>query len=198
MDDKRVDGPQSARCFDAQYFRTVLPFTRSDFFSVFANYNEAVWPAQIAAYLVVGLSVLALAGPSGISEKGILIAVAAMWAWTGIAYHWLFFSAINKAAFVFGAAFVMQAALLLLADAASCSRSISRNMPLTKQDRRIFLPNVPSQIAGDEPSGKISVLTAGIALMPQRLASFAVRELPRDIRRCSMRDYWNPSRPRRK
>ena len=42
-----------------------------------------------------------------------LIVLAAMWGWTGIAYHWLFFSMINKAAFVFGAAFVVQAALLL-------------------------------------------------------------------------------------
>jgi hypothetical protein len=35
-----------------------------------------------------------------------------MWAWTGVAYHWMFFAAINKAAWAFGALFVIQGALL--------------------------------------------------------------------------------------
>jgi Family of unknown function (DUF6064) len=91
----------------------MLPFTQSEFFSVFAAYNQAIWPAQIVAYLIGGFGVLALARPSSIGERGMLIILAAMWAWTGIAYHWLFFSTINNAAFVFGAGFVVQAALLL-------------------------------------------------------------------------------------
>jgi Family of unknown function (DUF6064) len=36
-----------------------------------------------------------------------------MWAWTGIAYHWLFFLPINKAALVLGGLFVVQGALLM-------------------------------------------------------------------------------------
>lgn len=35
-----------------------------------------------------------------------------MWFWTGVAYHWLYFSQINQAALVFGALIVAQAALL--------------------------------------------------------------------------------------
>jgi Family of unknown function (DUF6064) len=96
-------------------FLAMLPFTSSEFLSVFAAYNEAVWPAQIVIYLIAGLGVLALARPSSTGERGMLILLAAMWAWTGIAYHSLFFSTINKAAFVFGAAFVIEAALLLFA-----------------------------------------------------------------------------------
>jgi hypothetical protein len=34
--------------------------------------------------------------------------LAVFWVWTGIGYHWLFFAAINKAAYLFGALFVVQ------------------------------------------------------------------------------------------
>ena len=30
----------------------MLPFTREQFFAVFAAYNEAVWPVQYLAYLL--------------------------------------------------------------------------------------------------------------------------------------------------
>jgi Family of unknown function (DUF6064) len=35
-----------------------LPFTQDQFFAVFENYNRAIWPAQIAAYLLGGLAVV--------------------------------------------------------------------------------------------------------------------------------------------
>jgi hypothetical protein len=38
-----------------------------------------------------------------------------MWAWTGIAYHSMHFSAINRAALIFGALFVVEAGLLFCA-----------------------------------------------------------------------------------
>jgi hypothetical protein len=39
--------------------------------------------------------------------------LALLWLWTGIAYHWLAFAAINRAAWVFGALFVAEATLLV-------------------------------------------------------------------------------------
>ena len=39
--------------------------------------------------------------------------LAAMWLWTGIAYHALFFSEINKAAYLFAALFVIQGGYLI-------------------------------------------------------------------------------------
>lgn len=39
--------------------------------------------------------------------------LAVLWAWTGIAYQWAFFSAINKAAFGFGVVFLLGAAAFL-------------------------------------------------------------------------------------
>jgi hypothetical protein len=89
----------------------MLPFTREQFFDVFATYNGAVWPAQIVGYLLGIAMVIALIRPSRGGDRLVGAGLALMWAWTGIAYHGVFFSSINKAAFLFGALFVVQAAL---------------------------------------------------------------------------------------
>lgn len=89
----------------------MLPFTVEQFFDVFARYNGTVWPAQIAAY-GLGLLALAVAFRGGKSASIVIIVVLALfWAWTGIAYHWLVFTEINGAAWLFGAMFVGQAGL---------------------------------------------------------------------------------------
>lgn len=93
----------------------MLPFSRDQFIAVFAEYNVAVWPVQVIAYLLgVGAIVLLLLR-SHTHDRIIGGVLAAMWLWTGIAYHWLYFSSINKAAFVFGALFVVQGLTFLLA-----------------------------------------------------------------------------------
>jgi hypothetical protein len=79
-----------------------LPFTQSEFFDVMAAYNRAVWPAQFAlefsAVAVVWLAFRRVAS-AGVWVSAIL---ALLWTWTGVAYHWAFFAAINRAAWVFG------------------------------------------------------------------------------------------------
>jgi hypothetical protein len=95
----------------------MLPFTRGQFFALFVVYNEAVWPAQIVA-LVLGLAMLAaVVRPSPQRSRFVTAGLALMWLWTGVAYHWAFFTAINRAAWAFGALFVLQAALLAVAAA---------------------------------------------------------------------------------
>ena len=89
----------------------MLPFTRAQFLAVFADYNLGVWPAQLVAY-ALGLSMLLmLARPTRTGRRAIGVGLAMMWSWTGIAYHWFYFSPINRAALVFGALFVLQGAL---------------------------------------------------------------------------------------
>lgn len=90
----------------------MLPFSHEQFVAVFASYNVAIWPAQVITYLL-GLAVLVVV----VRSKGgpvpfAVVALAALWAWTGIAYHWLHFALINPAAWLFGAAFVLQAVVL--------------------------------------------------------------------------------------
>lgn len=94
----------------------MLPFTREQFLEVFARYNEAVWPAQVVAY-AIGLALVSLLlRPRSGGGRAVAALLALMWAWTGVAYHGLFFAAINKAAIAFAALFVVQG--LLFAHAA--------------------------------------------------------------------------------
>jgi hypothetical protein len=90
----------------------MLPFTRDQFLTVFADYNLAVWPAQVAAYLLGAGIVFALLRPSRRADGIVGAGLALMWIWTGLAYHATFFAAINQAAIGFAALFVVQGALL--------------------------------------------------------------------------------------
>jgi hypothetical protein len=93
----------------------MLPFTREQFLAVFADYNTAVWPAQVAAY-AIGLAVVAaLLRPSVLGHRFVASALAAMWVWTGVAYHGIFFARINPVALGFGALFVLQGVLFGIA-----------------------------------------------------------------------------------
>lgn len=104
----------------------MLPFTREQFVAVFAAYNGAVWPAQIVAGLLGLAMVVALLRPSQGSDRILAAGLAAMWMWTGIAYHWVFFAAINAAAPVFGALFALQGALFLALPAMRVRMSFGR------------------------------------------------------------------------
>lgn len=95
----------------------MLPFARDAFLDVFAAYNEAVWPAQPVAWLLGTAALAALVRREAGIQRLALWVMAAMWAWTGLAYHWLFFSEINPAAILFGFLFVVQAGLLASAAA---------------------------------------------------------------------------------
>jgi hypothetical protein len=93
----------------------MLPFTIEQFLAVFVNYNLAIWPVQFLAY-VLGAIAFALSFRGGShSDRAIAAILAAMWAFTGIGYHLAFFAAINKAAYGFGALFLIQAAALVYA-----------------------------------------------------------------------------------
>jgi hypothetical protein len=91
-----------------------LPFSLAQFLEVFRAYNLAIWPGQILLYLLgVALVLLALRAPAPWSRWGITSGLAFLWAWMGAVYHLGFFADINPAAQVFGAAFLLQAALWL-------------------------------------------------------------------------------------
>ena len=76
----------------------MLPFTREQFLAVFVAYNEAVWPVQVLAYLL-GLLMMALVmRPSAQRSRVVAAGLAAMWLWTGVAYHGMHFSSISNGA----------------------------------------------------------------------------------------------------
>jgi hypothetical protein len=105
----------------------MLPFTHDQFIATFVAYNDGVWPAQLVAYLVGLVIIVLVVRPSKVGHRVIASGLAAMWIWTGVAYHWLYFAAINKAALGFGALFVVQGIACIYAGATGRLRFASRS-----------------------------------------------------------------------
>ncbi len=89
----------------------MLPFTVDVFFSVFEQYNRAIWPAQILAYGLGLAAVLLTLRPVPGGGRLILAVLATAWAWMGVVYHLQHFATINFVAPAFGVLFVIQALL---------------------------------------------------------------------------------------
>ena len=85
-----------------------LPFSTTEFFAVFARYNDAVWPAQTVLLTLALTCILAVSARAAGRTVGFILAV--LWAWMAIAYHWAFFTSINPAAWGFGGLFLLGAA----------------------------------------------------------------------------------------
>jgi hypothetical protein len=90
-----------------------LPFTGEQFFDVFGSYNAALWPAIVVLWTVSALIVaLLLSSRRRPSDRVISGLLAVHWAWSAFAYHLAFVTAINPAAWIFAALFLVQAGLL--------------------------------------------------------------------------------------
>lgn len=89
----------------------MLPFTTEVFFSVFEQYNRAIWPVQIVAYGLGLAAVLLTFRPVPGSDRLVGAILSAAWAWIGVVYHLRYFATINFAAPAFGAFFVIQGLL---------------------------------------------------------------------------------------
>jgi hypothetical protein len=90
----------------------MLPFSHQQFIHVFAAYNAAIWPAQLVAYGFGLTAVAAIVRRDGSLDRIAMLALAALWVWTGIAYHWLHFAPINPAARLLALLFVGQGLML--------------------------------------------------------------------------------------
>jgi len=91
-----------------------LPFTREAFFDVLAAYNTTLWPAVVALWVASALACAWLMSSSRRShDRWISGLLALHWAWSAIAYHVMFFTRINPAAWIFAVLFLVQAALFV-------------------------------------------------------------------------------------
>ena len=82
------------------------PFTAEQFFAVFARYNQSVWPMQVILNLLALGTIALLFRPRSWGGRVISAVLSFFWAWMAIAYHFVFFTAINPAAWLFGAVFL--------------------------------------------------------------------------------------------
>src|SRR5262245_26237375 len=92
----------------------MLPFTVDQFLGVFEQYNQAIWPMHIVAYILGIAALVLLVKKTPYSDRAISVILACFWAWMGIVYHLMYFSTINGAALGFGVLFILQAILWLV------------------------------------------------------------------------------------
>jgi len=92
-----------------------LPFTIEQFLGIFEKYNLAVWPMQIVLILIAVLTLILSLKKISYSDKTISIILSFFWLWIGIVYHLAYFTAINKAAYLFGVLFIIQGLIFLFA-----------------------------------------------------------------------------------
>lgn len=90
-----------------------LPFTTEQFLGVFHDYNMAIWPTQIIAYILGAMILVLSVRKTFIGNKIINASLGIFWIWMGIVYHLMFFSTINKLAYIFGGFFIVQGGLFL-------------------------------------------------------------------------------------
>jgi hypothetical protein len=91
-----------------------VPFTSEQFFGIFKQYNEAVFPMQILFYLLALIVLYLVMRNNTLTNKVISGILSFFWLWMGIVYHLLFFTAINKAAYLFAGLFIIQGVLFFV------------------------------------------------------------------------------------
>ena len=94
-----------------------LPFTRDQFLGMFETYNQAIWPVQAIAYLLGIAAVALVIWRVRASDRLISGILAAFWLWLGAVFLLMAMRTIDSGPgpVVFGAAFLLQGGLWLLA-----------------------------------------------------------------------------------
>lgn len=91
-----------------------MPFTTEQFFNAFEKYNITMYPAQVIILLLALAGIFLLHSKNPFKDKYIGVFLGLLWIWTGFVYHIVFFTEINKAAFLFGGIFIIQGFLILI------------------------------------------------------------------------------------
>jgi hypothetical protein len=86
-----------------------LPFTHDQFLDVLGTYNAVLWPFAAVLWLVTVVATVQRFR-SRAKSSSLTALLALHWLWSGIAYHAVFFTRINSAAWLFASLFVVGAA----------------------------------------------------------------------------------------
>lgn len=92
-----------------------MPFTIKQFLGVFSAYNNAVYPFQAVLFISAVFIIIQIFKKRKYADILISWILIFYWLWVGIVYHIIFFTAINPAAYIFGAVFILQALFILKA-----------------------------------------------------------------------------------
>ena len=92
----------------------MIPFTVDQFLNVFEQYNVAVWPAQVFLYTMGIVAVCLTLSQQKDFSRGVSLILSLFWIWMGLAYHFWYFSTINRAALIFAALFVLEGIIFFI------------------------------------------------------------------------------------
>jgi hypothetical protein len=87
----------------------------AQFLELLGKYNIALWPLQIAAYLLGFVAVIGVINKSRFSNYLVAAIQALFWLWTGIVFCLLYWCKIFPVARVFGILMLVQGALFVIA-----------------------------------------------------------------------------------
>ena len=107
-----------------------LPFSRDAFLDVFAAYNTSWWVVALAFWILT-VAIWASAMSGHLVSRWVFGLLAAQWGWSAVAYHAILFSRINRAAWLFAAAFVIEAGVLMWYGAGE-EREVRRGRPIAR------------------------------------------------------------------
>jgi hypothetical protein len=85
-----------------------IPFTPEQFFNLFREYNTTVFPMQVILNILALTVIYFAIKKKKFTDQFISYTLGFLWLWTGIIYHFVFFSEINPAANVFAVFFIVQ------------------------------------------------------------------------------------------
>ena len=94
--------------------RGSLPFTPEQFFDIFEAYGLALRDVQWIFWMITITALVFILWRGRHSDQFVTALLGLMWLWTGTVYHIYFFSTINKAAYIFGALFLVQSVIFFL------------------------------------------------------------------------------------
>src|SRR5918992_1810413 len=95
----------------------MLPFTADVLFSSFEAYNRSLWPLPILAFVLALAAILLTLRPVRGNDRAIGMLLAIAWLWVGVGYHVMHHAAIDFAAPLYGAFFILQGLLFAWAGA---------------------------------------------------------------------------------
>jgi hypothetical protein len=90
-----------------------ISLTGENLLELFERYNAAIWPMQLAAYLLGAVAVVLAVRKTGYSARVIAAILAFLWLFTGIAFFMLGLAPMFVPAYLFGGVFVVQAGIFL-------------------------------------------------------------------------------------
>lgn len=109
----------------------MFSFSIKDFLLVLENYNLAIWPLQIFAYVLIALALFFSFKPTKYSTKIVFAILSFFWLFTGIVFCFLYWAPSHLFGYIFAICFVIQGLMFLYSIITSVITIGSRNITFT-------------------------------------------------------------------